>query len=238
MNLRVRIDLAVALAAVTASAGLGLLTWMDREDWRHHLPPRVLALLLIFLLLDRALHRLVRRPAREHSQALRRLALQDSLTGAVNRRGFMDRLAQARQQPPSLSQQQGGLSLVMIDIDHFKRINDRHGHATGDGVLREVAARLRRQMRRGDLLGRLGGEEFAILLPATDLAGAQVQAELARQALRREPVATVGTVTASLGVAQWDGSESAADWLHRADLALYEAKRRGRDQVCVSGART
>jgi diguanylate cyclase (GGDEF)-like protein len=204
---------------------------MDREDWPLHLPPRVLALLLIFLLLDRALHRLVRRPAREHSQALRRLALQDSLTGAVNRRGFMDRLAQVQHQ-------QALLSLVMIDIDHFKCINDRHGHAAGDGVLREVAARLRRQMRCADLLGRLGGEEFALLLPATDLAGAQAQAELARQALRREPMAIAGTVTASFGVAQWDGSESAADWLHRADLALYEAKRRGRDQVSLSGART
>ncbi|MET3604693.1 diguanylate cyclase (GGDEF)-like protein [Sphaerotilus sulfidivorans] len=231
MNLRARIDLAVALAAVVASAGLGLLTWMDREDWRQHLPPRVLALLLIFLLLNRALHRLVRRPAREHSQALRRLALHDSLTGAVNRRGFMDRLAQAQQQ-------QALLSLVMIDIDHFKRINDRHGHAAGDGVLREVAARLRRQMRGADLLGRLGGEEFALLLPATDLAGALAQAELARQALRREPMAIAGTVTASFGVAQWDGSESAADWLHRADLALYQAKRCGRDQVSLSGART
>ncbi len=231
MNLRARIDLAVALAAVVASVGLGLLTWMDREDWPLHLPPRVLALLLIFLLLDRALHRLVRRPAREHSQALRRLALQDSLTGAVNRRGFMDRLAQVQHQ-------QALLSLVMIDIDHFKCINDRHGHAAGDGVLREVAARLRRQMRCADLLGRLGGEEFALLLPATDLAGAQAQAELARQALRREPMAIAGTVTASFGVAQWDGSESAADWLHRADLALYEAKRRGRDQVSLSGART
>ena len=231
MNLRARIDLAVALAAVVASAGLGLLTWMDREDWRQHLPPRVLALLLIFLLLNRALHRLVRRPAREHSQALRRLALHDSPTGAVNRRGFMDRLAQAQQQ-------QALLSLVMIDIDHFKRINDRHGHAAGDGVLREVAARLRRQMRGADLLGRLGGEEFALLLPATDLAGALAQAELARQALRREPMAIAGTVTASFGVAQWDGSESAADWLHRADLALYQAKRRGRDQVSLSGART
>lgn len=231
MNLRARIDLAVALAAVVASVGLGLLTWMDREDWPLHLPPRVLALLLIFLLLDRALHRLVRRPAREHSQALRRLALQDSLTGAVNRRGFMDRLAQVQHQ-------QALLSLVMIDIDHFKVINDRHGHAAGDGVLREVAARLRRQMRCADLLGRLGGEEFALLLPATDLAGAQAQAELARQALRREPMAIAGTVTASFGVAQWDGSESAADWLHRADLALYEAKRRGRDQVSLSGART
>ena len=228
MNLRARIDLAVALAAVVASAGPGLLTWMDREDWRQHLPPRVLALLLIFLLLNRALHRLVRRPAREHSQALRRLALHDSLTGAANRRGFMDRLAQAQQQ-------QALLSLVMIDIDHFKRINDRHGHAAGDGVLREVAARLRRQMRGADLLGRLGGEEFALLLPATDLAGALAQAELARQALRREPMVIAGTVTASFGVAQWDGSESAADWLHRADLALYQAKAKGRNRVELHG---
>lgn len=235
MRISTRIDLAVAAAAALALAGLAALTWLDHADWLPRLMPRALALLALFVVLDRVLRHLVLRPVHEHSQALRRLALHDSLTGAVNRRGFTDRLQQAQGQAALCAQP---LSLVMVDIDHFKRINDVHGHAIGDSVLREVAARLRRQMRRGDLLGRLGGEEFAVLLPATDLEGAAVQAELARQALRREPVAVAGTVTASLGVAQWDGSEPVSDWLERADLALYEAKRLGRDRVRLSGART
>jgi diguanylate cyclase (GGDEF)-like protein len=122
----------------------------------------------------------------------------------------------------------------MVDLDHFKRINDEHGHGVGDAVLREVAHRMRRQMRRADLLGRLGGEEFAILLPDTDLVGARTQAEHLMVALRSQPFPTVGTVTASLGVAQWNGREAVSAWLHRADLALYEAKHLGRNRLVVA----
>lgn len=186
---------------------------------------------VLFLALNLMLRRLVVNPVDVHQRALRRLATQDSLTGATNRRGFMDRLLRAQTEAEAQAEP---LSLVMVDLDHFKRINDEHGHGVGDAVLREVAHRMRRQIRRADLLGRLGGEEFAILLPDTDLVGARTQAEHLLTALRGQPFPTVGQVTASLGVAQWNGREAASSWLHRADLALYEAKHLGRDRLVVA----
>jgi diguanylate cyclase (GGDEF)-like protein len=190
-----------------------------------------LLVVVLFLALNLMLRRLVVNPVDVHQRALRRLATQDSLTGATNRRGFMDRLLRAQSEAEAQAEP---LSLVMVDLDHFKRINDEHGHGVGDAVLREVAHRMRRQIRRADLLGRLGGEEFAILLPDTDLVGARTQAEHLLTALRSQPFPTAGRVTASLGVAQWNGREAASAWLHRADLALYEAKHQGRDRLVVA----
>jgi diguanylate cyclase (GGDEF)-like protein len=198
--------------------------------WRQ-LAGMAALVVVLFLALNIMLRRLVVNPVDVHQRALRRLATQDSLTGATNRRGFMDRLLRAQADAET---QATPLSLVMVDLDHFKRINDEHGHGAGDAVLREVAQRMRRQIRRADLLGRLGGEEFAILLPDTDLAGARTQAEHLMAALRSQPFPTVGTVTASLGVAQWNGREAASSWLHRADLALYEAKHLGRNRLVVA----
>ena len=198
--------------------------------WRQ-LAGMAALVVVLFLALNLMLRRLVVNPVDVHQRALRRLATQDSLTGATNRRGFMDRLLRAQSEAEAQAEP---LSLVMVDLDHFKRINDEHGHGVGDAVLREVAHRMRRQIRRADLLGRLGGEEFAILLPDTDLVGARTQAEHLLSALRGQPFPTVGRVTASLGVAQWNGSEAASSWLHRADLALYEAKHLGRDRLVVA----
>jgi len=198
--------------------------------WRQ-LAGMAALVVVLFLALNLMLRRLVVNPVDVHQRALRRLATQDSLTGATNRRGFMEQLLRAQ----SEADMQGGLlSLVMVDLDHFKRINDEHGHGVGDAVLREVAHRMRRQIRRADLLGRLGGEEFAILLPDTDLVGARTQAEHLLATLRSQPFPTVGEVTASLGIAQWNGRETAAAWLHRADVALYEAKHHGRDRLAVA----
>lgn len=198
--------------------------------WRQ-MGGMALLVVVLFMALNLMLRRLVVNPVDVHQRALRRLATQDSLTGATNRRGFMDRLLRAQSDAEAQAEP---LSLVMVDLDHFKRINDEHGHGVGDAVLREVAHRMRRQIRRADLLGRLGGEEFAILLPDTDLAGARTQAEHLMAALRSQPFPTVGTVTASLGVAQWNGREAASAWLHRADLALYEAKHLGRNRLVVA----
>jgi diguanylate cyclase (GGDEF)-like protein len=198
--------------------------------WRQ-LAGMAALVVVLFLALNLMLRRLVVNPVDVHQRALRRLATQDSLTGATNRRGFMDRLLRAQSEAEAQAEP---LSLVMVDLDHFKRINDEHGHGVGDAVLREVAHRMRRQIRRADLLGRLGGEEFAILLPDTDLVGARTQAEHLLTALRGQPFPTVGQVTASLGVAQWNGREAASSWLHRADLALYEAKHLGRDRLVVA----
>jgi diguanylate cyclase (GGDEF)-like protein len=198
--------------------------------WRQ-MGGMALLVVVLFMALNLMLRRLVVNPVDVHQRALRRLATQDSLTGATNRRGFMDRLLRAQSDAEAQAEP---LSLVMVDLDHFKRINDEHGHGVGDAVLREVAHRMRRQIRRADLLGRLGGEEFAILLPDTDLVGARTQAEHLMAALRSQPFPAVGTVTASLGVAQWNGREAVSSWLHRADLALYEAKHLGRNRLVVA----
>lgn len=131
----------------------------------------------------------------------------------------------------------GLLSVIVLDLDHFKRINDRHGHAGGDLVLKEVCLRLGAKVRRSDMIGRLGGEEFAIVLPCTDQSGAARLAEHLRSALATEPVEGIGTVTGSFGVAQLDieAGETAEALLARADAALYDAKASGRNCVAVAG---
>jgi len=126
----------------------------------------------------------------------------------------------------------------VIDIDHFKRINDTHGHEVGDVVLRQVAQRLPRALRATDFVARQGGEEFLVLLPDTGAQQAQGVAEKMRRALALEPVEPVGTVTASIGVATLTPEiEIAGDpvaLLRRADDALYAAKRAGRNRVAVA----
>jgi diguanylate cyclase (GGDEF)-like protein len=231
-------DTAPSAASTSALTGLQLVSMpmelpMHRalEAFWRQLAGMAALVVVLFLALNLMLRRLVVNPVDVHQRALRRLATQDSLTGATNRRGFMDRLLRAQSEAEAQAEP---LSLVMVDLDHFKRINDEHGHGAGDAVLREVAHRMRRQIRRADLLGRLGGEEFAILLPDTDLVGARTQAEHLLTALRSQPFPTAGRVTASLGVAQWNGRETASAWLHRADLALYEAKHLGRDRLVVA----
>ena len=123
----------------------------------------------------------------------------------------------------------------MLDLDHFKRVNDTHGHASGDLVLRTVADRVREKIRRSDVLVRYGGEEFVLLLPATPRAAAQSLAERIRLAVCGTPFPIGGgaqvTQTVSIGVALWDGRETAEALVHRADLAMYGAKRGGRNRV-------
>jgi diguanylate cyclase (GGDEF)-like protein/PAS domain S-box-containing protein len=163
---------------------------------------------------------------------LRELATVDSLTGAVNRRYFVE-LAQ-RERERSL-RSKSGLSLCLIDADNFKRINDEHGHVVGDHALVALARSARAALRAADVLGRLGGEEFAILLPDTELAGALVVAERVRATVEAAFVQnnegeSVG-MTISVGVAQMRADESLESLLKRADTALYAAKDRGRNRV-------
>ncbi len=164
-----------------------------------------------------------------NADARRRLAEEattDSLTGLANHRSFHERL----QGSVSLNRRHGRpLSLVVLDIDFFKRVNDEHGHQAGDRVLVEVAKRLLRQARSGELLARVGGEEFGWLLPEADAAGAMAAAERARQAIASRPFAGVGPLTISAGVAELTPDEAPGDLYRRADEALYEAKTAGRD---------
>ncbi|MDX1377819.1 MAG: GGDEF domain-containing protein, partial [Anaerolineales bacterium] len=130
------------------------------------------------------------------------------------------------------------LSLSLLDLDHFKNINDNYGHTTGDEALRSVAARLREQIRHPDTIGRYGGEEFLIVLPNSEINAAAEQAERLCQTIRNLQVEANGysfKVTISIGVAQYRvGDENWEQFLHRADETLYKAKDMGRDQWVVA----
>ncbi|MNS96130.1 Response regulator PleD [compost metagenome] len=161
-------------------------------------------------------------------EELRALSVTDSLTGIHNRRYFQERLTieMAR-----VERGGGDLSVIMLDIDHFKRINDLHGHAIGDRVLQAVCQRIGHRLRRTDVFCRLGGEEFMVLCP--DISGEQAYmlAQQLWQGLRSSPIEGVGTVTASFGIASWRVGEGADALLLRADSGVYAAKQAGRDRV-------
>ncbi|HKJ39125.1 MAG TPA: GGDEF domain-containing protein [Anaerolineales bacterium] len=130
------------------------------------------------------------------------------------------------------------LSISLLDLDHFKNINDTYGHTTGDEALRSVSARLREQIRHPDTIGRYGGEEFLIVLPSSEIKAAAEQAERLCQTVRTLQIEANNhsfTVTISIGVAQYRiGDENWEKFLHRADKALYKAKDMGRDQWMVA----
>ncbi|PYD87071.1 GGDEF domain-containing protein [Pseudomonas syringae pv. pisi] len=160
-----------------------------------------------------------------------RLASTDCLTGLPNRHAFMERAERARL---ASQRQRHPLALMMIDIDHFKQINDRWGHASGDDALQVFARTARDVMREHETIGRLGGEEFAMMLPGADIDAAMQAAQRLRQAVRAANVITSGpsyTMTVSIGVVVLDPNEDLSAALARADHALYTAKRAGRDRV-------
>lgn len=161
-------------------------------------------------------------------EELRALSITDSLTGIHNRRYFQDRL---KAEMIRVKRASGALSVIMFDIDHFKRINDQHGHAVGDEVLKELCRRISHRLRRTDVFCRLGGEEFVVLCANTDGSQAFNVALELWQALRGEPMEGVGTVTASFGVASWRVEEGVDSLLLRADSGVYAAKQAGRDRV-------
>jgi diguanylate cyclase (GGDEF)-like protein len=171
---------------------------------------------------------------REALEHVRQLAETDALTGLYNRRHFSELTAREFQRAKRYGRP---LSAVMLDVDQFKRVNDTHGHAAGDEVLKDLATRCRRVLRQTDLLGRYGGEEYAIVLPEADLAAACRTAERLRQECFESAFEVGGSriaVTVSLGVADLDEECATQDTLlDRADHALYAAKHAGRNQVCV-----
>jgi len=130
------------------------------------------------------------------------------------------------------------LSISLLDIDHFKKVNDTYGHTTGDDVLRTIAARLREQIRHPDTIGRYGGEEFLIVLPNSESKAAVEQASRLCQHVRTLQVVSndhILSITISIGIAQYRiGHENWEQFLHRADMALYQAKNSGRDRWAVA----
>ena len=165
---------------------------------------------------------------------VRRDAATDGLTGLCNRRSFDARLREAAGRAMNTGEP---LTLLLADIDHFKRVNDTWGHPTGDQVLRLVAATITGQLRMGDTAARYGGEEFAVILPSTLAEEAAAVAERVRRAFEgRQLVArasgtTINGVTVSFGGAGYDPGERLAGWIERADRALYAAKQAGRNRV-------
>jgi diguanylate cyclase (GGDEF)-like protein len=194
--------------------------------------------------LGRMTHRLLAaREAMEEKVRLRTLELEaanraldlqartDALTGLLNRRGFETQMAFGL----AMARRSGRpLSLITVDVDHFKRVNDTYGHEAGDEVLRRLARTLEERLRGSDVIARLGGEEFVVLLPDTDLAGAQAIAQALVQAMADQQDPVVGSITVSAGVASMRGlQDNGTDILRRGDAALYEAKGQGRNRVCV-----
>jgi diguanylate cyclase len=164
-------------------------------------------------------------------------ALTDPLTGALNRRGFEMQFSRFLTESEAAGTE---ISLIMLDIDHFKKINDTHGHLFGDKVIRGVAEVLKANVKGKDAIARLGGEEFGVLLPETSLSGAQMLADKIRQMVekgrirRQDGKDAVGGITISLGVAELNRNEDTSAFLNRADKALYFSKENGRNRVSIA----
>lgn len=173
----------------------------------------------------------------EHLNAqLRRLAERDPLTDIFNRRSFLSLLDKAS----SLARRQRQpLAILVIDLDHFKQINDTQGHSVGDQALRHFVQVAQDCLRKEDVLGRLGGEEFAIFLPSASVQDAQEVAERLRRAVASQPLPALPqpiALSVSIGLATCQGNDPPEAAIHRADQAMYLAKQRGRNRVEMAGA--
>lgn len=164
---------------------------------------------------------------------LEELATTDDLTGVWNRRHFLGMLDRECRRTARTG---AGLALVMVDVDHFKHVNDTHGHPFGDRVLQAVAAVMQQEARSVDLVARYGGEEFMVLMPETDARAAATAGERLRRRIADHPVREDGrnvAVTVSVGAAGLDETLDPTDLLRRVDEALYAAKDRGRNRTCL-----
>ena len=220
---RIRSMLCVPLLARDRT--VGVLTVTDREVSRfHEADVELLGFIGKTIALDM------------ENMRLRKMSVTDPLTGAYNREFLGQRLPAEL----SLAIQRGqALSVAMIDVDHFKTVNDRYGHAVGDAVLLEVADRLRGAIRKGDLLVRYGGEEFLAVLPDATLERAREAGERMRAALMGEAISVAGgdtlEVRVSVGVAELSPGDDETTLIRRADTALDQAKGRGRNRVETAG---
>lgn len=165
---------------------------------------------------------------------LERLATFDDLTLAMSHRYLVPRMAEEIERATRTGSE---MSILLMDLDHFKNVNDEHGHAVGDAVLRAFADRVRKLVRKVDVLVRRGGEEFVLVMPRTGSTQALATGKRIQESLERERLVTPKLSlrkTVSIGVATWDGRESPESLERRADMAMYEAKRYGRNRVVVS----
>jgi diguanylate cyclase (GGDEF)-like protein/hemerythrin-like metal-binding protein/PAS domain S-box-containing protein len=178
--------------------------------------------------------KMAERQLQQAVKSLEELASTDLLTGAWNRRRFDEAVKGEMHR----SRRYGhALSLLLLDIDHFKRVNDTHGHHMGDLVLQEMVECVRKVLRESDSLTRWGGEEFIVLMPNTGLSGATLLADRIRFSINLHEFTGLGRVTASLGVAEYLPEASLESWVDRADQAMYQAKKLGRNRVEVDPIR-
>lgn len=177
----------------------------------------------------------VRTQLEQRNADLERLAYHDMLTGLTNRRSIIEKLDEWLRH---VRRYRGRLAVAMLDIDHFKQVNDLYGHRTGDRVLADVASLILRSVRQTDFVGRYGGEEFLIILPRTDVAGAAKMAERVRASVQGTPMHALDgrtfSSTVSMGVAEYCDGDDEDLLVGRADAALYRAKELGRNRVEVS----
>ncbi|MEM8950917.1 MAG: diguanylate cyclase [Pseudomonadota bacterium] len=172
----------------------------------------------------------------DHLIAARQQALSDGLTGIANRRCFDEKLEELTAEA---TRENDPLCLLIGDIDHFKTFNDTYGHRVGDQVLKQVAITVTQCIKGRDLVARYGGEEFAVILPQTDLKGAERVSEQIRQSIEKKRITlkasgkTLGAITMSLGASQYVPGESQSALVERADQGLYRAKREGRNRTVI-----
>jgi diguanylate cyclase (GGDEF)-like protein len=215
-------------------SGLFVAAISAAATWQLGLPlgVRVLATLALTLVMINVVLNVIG----ELQRQLLAQAITDPLTGAFNRRhleSHLERLVGVARPGEAPGPEH---AMLAIDIDHFKRINDRFGHAAGNDVLRRIVAVVQARLRRGDLLFRTGGEEFVLLLPATPHTDALRVAEELRRLVEEACVLPGERVTVSIGVGTRRTRQGADEWLKRADGALYEAKRKGRNRVSAAFA--
>ncbi len=199
-----------------------------RETFNSFLISLLITFALMFVALNVVLSGLVIEPMARMNKKLEELATKDFLTDLVNRRRFFEQLESAMAEARV---KKIGLSIVMLDIDFFKRINDTFGHDSGDVVLKNTALRVRELLRSSDCAARFGGEEFVLMLRETRIDAAMAIAEAVRGKIANVPFDLVGTVSASFGVAEWNQNEEGRALINRADKALYVAKQSGRNRV-------
>ncbi|SDB23889.1 diguanylate cyclase (GGDEF) domain-containing protein [Pseudidiomarina indica] len=215
------VAIAVASVATLVVSIAGFLVLPLEHAWR------MMAALLIILVLGSVFTTTIGRL----QQLLHRLVVTDTLTGLQNRHQVNDVLSRLIH---NFRRYQRPASLILLDIDHFKQVNDTHGHLYGDQMLKQLATRLQATLRVNDHVFRVGGEEFLVALPETAFAEALTVAEKIRLAVAERPFEgkdATSQLTVSLGVAQLRGEQSWSEWISVADLALLEAKRKGRNQV-------
>lgn len=199
-----------------------------RETFYNFMLSLLTIFALMFVALNVALSGLVIEPMTRINKKLEDLATKDFLTDLVNRRRFFEQLEATM---ATSRVKKTGLSVVIFDLDLFKRINDTFGHDSGDVVLKNTALRVRELLRSSDCAARIGGEEFIILLSETRIDAAMAIAEAVRGKIANMPFDLVGTVSASFGVAEWDMKEDSRTLINRADRAMYTAKETGRNRV-------